>query len=412
MRSYWVGAALLAVAVAGYCEHGLWLGDPPGPVAGQAKDAAGTGSAKGGGRGGGGPVTVQVAVARVGTLPVLRQTTGTVLPISSAALSGLVAGSIAEIKVQDGADVQAGDVLVRLDDRALRAALGRDLAAIARDQAAVDNAQATYDRTQKLTGSTAYSQQAADDAQAALREANATLALDKAAMAIDQVTLDNTEIRAPFAGRIGAVLLSPGAYVAAGTPIVTLTEMHPVHAEFTLPETDLAAARAAQAEGKLTATVTPLLNTPANVSLTGPVTFIDNAVDAASGTIAMRADLANDGNVLWPQQALSVEVTLGEIGNLALVPGVAVTPGQAGSTVFVVKPDNSVEVRPVTVALRVGDMAGISDGLKPGEAVVTEGQLAVAAGTKVAVAADKPAGAGAGAADAKTPSKKSKKVKQ
>lgn len=386
IRFYFGIAAAIAVAAMIFPELPRQAAGLMGLAAAQGSDspAPATGSKKGGAAGTA-PVRVQTAVARAGTLPVLRQTVGTVVPVASTALSSLAAGTIAEIRVQDGADVQAGEVIARLDDRAVRAALDRDVAAVARDQAALDNAQAAFNRAENLMSSGSTTQQARDDASTAKREAEATLALDRATMQIDQVALDNTLIRAPFDGRLGAVLLSPGAFVGPGTPIATLTKMQPVHAEFTLPDTDLTLMRAALAAGTLTVAVRPLQSGGAPADpVTGTVGFIDNAVDRASGTVTLRADLPNRDQRLWPGQSLSVEVTLGASDNLVIVPAVAVQAGGSGPVVFVVGADGTVARREVAVVQRAGDLVGLSGGIAGGDMVVTEGQLTLADGVKVA----------------------------
>lgn len=331
------------------------------------------------------PVKVKTALARAGSLPVLRRTIGTVVPVASTALSSLVAGTIAEIHGRDGAEVHAGDMIVRLDDRAARAALDRDIAAVARDQAALDNATTAFARAENLMSTGNTTQQARDEANTAKREAEATLALDKATMEIDQVALDNTVIRAPFDGRLGAVQLSLGAFVGPGTPIVTLTQMQPVHAEFNLPDTDLTLIRAALAARSLTVEVRPLeTGGEAADTVTGTVGFIDNAVDRTSGTVTLRAELPNQDRRLWPGQALSVQATLGQTGGLIIVPSVAVQAGGSGPMVFVVAPDDKAVQRPVTIGLRSGDLLGLTSGVTDGERVVTEGQLTLTDGAQVA----------------------------
>lgn len=385
MRFYFGLAAALAVAAvlfSGLPRQAAGLfglaaaegSDPPAPAGGSMKGA----------NSGPPPVRVEVASAAAGSLPVLRRTVGTVVPVASTALSSLAAGTIAEIRARDGAEVKAGDVIARLDDRAVRAALDRDIAAVARDQAALDNARSALARAQNLMSTGNGTQQARDDASTTEREAEATLALDRATMEIDQVALDNTTIRAPFDGRLGAVLLSQGAYVAPGTPIVTLTQMRPVHVEFSLPDTDLLLIRSALSAGRLTVAVRPLQATGGSAdAVTGTVRFIDNTVDRASGTVTLRAELANGDDELWPGQPLDVEATLGQLEDLVIVPSVAVQPGAAGPQVYVVAKDGTVARRPVTIALRSGDRIGLAGGLAGGESVVTEGQLTLTDGARV-----------------------------
>lgn len=344
------------------------------------------GRAGGSDRGAGKAVTVTATAAVAGALPIRQDTIGRVVPVALTALSSPAAGIIAEITVADGATVKKGALIARLDDRAIRGAIQRDNAQIAKDQAALAAVQATYERTQSLVGSGTATKQAGDDARAAVDEAEATLNVDRALLSSDQVALDNTEIRVPFDGQLGAFHVSVGAYVGPGTAIVSLTQMQPVLVEIALPETTLDQARQALAAGTLTVSVRPVLAPEGQPALTGPIIFIDNSVDPASATFTLRARLANDGGALWPGQSLAVGVTFGERDGLVLVPGVAVMPRADGTVAYVVKSDGTAQMRTVTVAMRDGTTAGISAGLAAGDMVVTEGQQSLADGTRVTVA--------------------------
>jgi multidrug efflux system membrane fusion protein len=159
--------------------------------------------------------------------------------------------------------------------------------------------------------------------------------------------------------------------------------MKPVYAEFTLSEADLDLARTAATNGVLTADVTALTPSGSSAKATGPIVFIDNAVDPASATFRLRALLQNDTGGLLPGQALNVQVTAGEKPNLVIVPNVAVQPLDDSSICYVVGADSKIEIRKVNVALRVGGLAGVDKGLSAGEKVVVEGQIALTNGTLV-----------------------------
>jgi len=393
MTAKWGFAAVFAaLAVAALVGQRLMPG-----IAGDAARAQSTapsagagqkpgGRAGGSDRGAGKAVTVTATAAVAGALPIRLDTIGRVVPVALTALSSPAAGIIAEINVADGATVKKGALIARLDDRMIRGAIERDNAQIAKDQAALAAVQATYERTQSLVGSGAATKQAGDDARAAVDEAEATLNVDRALLSSDQVALDNTEIRVPFDGQLGAFHVSVGAFVGPGTAIVSLTQMQPVLAEIALPETALDLARQALADGTLMVSVRPVLAPEGRAAVTGPVVFIDNAVDPASATFSLRARLANEDGALWPGQSLAVGVTFGQSAGLVLVPGVAVMPQTDGSVSYVVKSDGTVEMRKVTVAMRDGTTAGISDGLVAGDMVVTEGQQSLSDGAKVTVA--------------------------
>lgn len=335
---------------------------------------------------------VTTTLAKAGSLPVTRQTIGSVVAVNSAALASPAAGIVARVIARDGAEVKAGDLLVQLDDRTVRANITRDQALLAKDQAALDEANATLRRVESLSKSGADTQQQYGDAVAAAKQAAAAVDFDNANLAADNVTLSNTQIKASFDGRLGTILVSPGAYVAAGADVVVLTQMEPVFAEFSLPETDLDLVRSAMADKRLTAKVTPTLDRNADKATTGDVVFIDNAVDTASGTFRMRAEFPNETGMLWPGQSLSVTVSAGSIDNVVIVPTVAVQPHGDGFICFVLRADQTVEMRNVVPALSVGDMTGVSTGLQDGEQVVIEGQAGLVNGSTVDTGASKAKG--------------------
>ncbi len=175
--------------------------------------------------------------------------------------------------------------------------------------------------------------------------------------------------------------MSPGALVTPGTAIVTLTQVSPVRAAFTLAESDLALLQDSLSKGTLMVTLRPAGGSSDKVS--GKVDFIDNAIDPASGSISLRASIDNPDGRLVAKQAFSATVQAGERGGLVIVPTVAVQPRQDGSVVYVVGSDDTVSIRKVDVAFRVGDRTGLTSGLSAGDVVVTEGQGALTDGVKV-----------------------------
>lgn len=372
-----------------------WVAHPAGGSQGAvstASAAAGNGGRHGGGggQGQGRSVTVTTAVAKTGSIPVLRQTIGTIVPVESTALTSPISGIVANVLAKDGSEVQKGDLLIQLDDRTIRANIQRDEAQLAKDQAILDSANSTLSRVETLSKSGVDTQQQFSDAAATAKQAAATVQVDQANLAADNVTLSQTQIRAPFDGKLGAVLLSAGAYVAPGADVVLLTKMKPVYAEFSLPEPDLDLVRANYASKTLTAEVHSTQDN-SNAS-SGDIVFIDNNVDAASGTFKLRMLLDNQAENFWPGQSLKVIVSAGKMDNLVTVPMVALQPQSGGYVSFVVKPDKTVEKRKVTLALSNGNLAGVSQGIADGEQVVTEGQASLVEGTRVTVNAP-PSGA-------------------
>lgn len=351
-----------------------------------ASAAKGSGNRRQGGAAAGNrPISVTVTEAKAGSMPVVRKTIGTIVPMASTALSSLTSGTIAEILVKDGAEVKAGDLLVRLDDRTINANIQRDTATLAKDQATLDEANTNLKRVETLNDAGAGTKQQYDEAVAAAKQAQAAIAVDQANLVADRVQLDDTQIRAPFDGKLGVVQQSIGANVGPGAAIVTLTQMKPVYAEFNLPETELDLTRSAMSNNTLTVAISPALSRPDAPTTSGPIVFIDNTVDTASGTFKLRARLDNADNSLWPGQALNVSVSAGQRNDLVIVPAVSVQPHDDGSICYVIGPDKTVSLRKVDVAFSVGDMTGIASGLKDGETVVTEGQAALVAGSHVTV---------------------------
>jgi len=248
------------------------------------------------------------------------------------------------------------------------------------------------------------SKQAGSDADTASKVAAATQSYDEAVLAADQVALSLTEIRAPFDGKLGTILLSPGAYVAPGTSVATITQLNSVYAEFSLPDRDAELIHKSFADSSLTVEVGSQTATQ-HQTVKGPIVFVDSTVDAGSGTFKMRAKIPNaDGNFL-SGQAIDVDVTAGTLTNLVLVPNQAVTPTASGNAVYVVKDDSTIEVRPVEIALRSDKMAGLSKGLLENEQVVVEGQINLINGAAVKIGQAAPS---AGSTD---PAKNKKKKK-
>lgn len=356
-------------------------GKASGQAAGQGTGQGAGGQGKGGGRrGGGGPTRVATVAASAEDMPIERRTIGTITSPSNLSVTTETSGLVTEILVKDGADVKAGDVLVRLDSRIAEATVEKDRAALARDQATFEHAQETAARQQKLLSNEAVSQQSLEDANAAVKTAAATVDVDQATLKSDLVTLDQKTIRAPFDGRLGALSVVIGSYVQPQTSIVRLTRLDPLYASFAISEGDASLVRTAQAVGKpIKVSVTPL---GSNDTFNGMVDFIDASVDTASGTFIARATLHGVADRLIPGQSIAVMAAVGSTPVVS-VPTVALQATQQGSVVYVVGADNTVAMRPVTVALSAGDRSGVTAGLAAGDRVVVEGQVRLAEGMKV-----------------------------
>ncbi|WP_061933725.1 efflux RND transporter periplasmic adaptor subunit [Aureimonas sp. AU22] len=353
---------------------------------GASETSSASSSRSQGARSGGAPVAVEVATAEDGALPILRDTIGTILPAASTVMTSDTAGTVASVAVADGATVKRGDRLVSLDDRVAKAQIEKDRAALARDQVTLDQANRDLERAAALLKSGAFTAQQGEDARSAAEVAAAVVEVDRAALQADQVVLDKLTIRAPFDGRLGAFQVSVGALVTPGSEIVRVTQTSPIYAGFTLAQEDLPLIQKALAAGMLTVSLKAAGEEVARRQ--ARVSFIDDAVDAASGTFALRALIDNPDGLLVPGQAISVTVKAGERDGLVLVPTVAVQPRQDGSVVYVLRDDGTVALRKVEVALVNDDRTGLSASLETGERVVTEGQSGLTDGARVKVAAD------------------------
>lgn len=373
----------------------------PSDAAGKSGDAA-KGKGQSGKRGAGGPVTVKIVEAKTGDLPMLRNSFGFIVARDTTSLASPIAGVVTDVKVQNGAEVKTGDVLVTYDTRSLEATLAKDQASLAKDQSIYNNAKITLDRAMSLGEKGASTQQTTDNATAAVQQAEAAMALDRAQIQADKVALSNAQIVAPYDGKLGVISVSKGAYVAAGTAVGTIVDNKNVYAVFTLSEADLRVAREALAKNELSVSIRPSNVNDGTQSVSVPVSFIDNAVDQTSGTFRLWAMIDNSSKVFWPGESVSARATVGIAHDLVLVPNVAIAPQQNGMVAFVVDGENKVQVRPVKVAFRSNGTAGIADGLKPGDKVVIEGQQSLTAGAAVKIddgsakppAGEKPKGAG------------------
>lgn len=384
-RSVVLPVAIVCIALVGYAGWKLFAPQTPASHTTSIQPSVKSADGKNGNQHGAAATPVTVAIAQAGSMPILRQTIGTVVPVATTSVSSPAAGIVVSVAVKDGAEVKTGDLIVQLDDRAIQAAIGKDNAAIVKDQATLDNAKLSLQRILNLVHTGVDTSQAGDDAAAAVKVAQAQISVDQAQLAADNVALTNTRITAPFDGQLGVVQVSEGAFVGAGTAVATVTQMKPVYAEFSLAETDLELARKALSQKELTIDVTPSRGQTSTTPATGTISFIDNNVDLTTGSFKLRATLTNEDHSFWPGQSLNVQLKAGEQPNLILIPSVAVQPQENGSSAYVVKDDGTVEIRPVTVAIRVNDMAGISQGLKAGEKVVTEGQGNLSANSHVTI---------------------------
>jgi multidrug efflux system membrane fusion protein len=336
------------------------------------------------------PAAAQLVVADVAKqspTPILVSAIGTVQSIATVMIKSRVDGEIAKVNFEEGQEVKEGDILFILDDRAVRAQLQQAEATLERDRAQLERNQLEVKRQTELAGRGVASAQKLEDVKTSVAVYEATVRASEATVENARVNLNYTTIRAPITGRTGSVALKRGNVVKAVDtaptvmPLVTITQLRPIYVTFTVPERHLADLRAAMAEAQV-AVVATIPSQP-QAPVTGTLTFIDNQVDVATGTISLKAKFANDDDRLWPGQFVNVTLTLGIQANAVVVPSVAVQVGPNGPYVFVIRQDSTVELRLIKPDRIAGDKTVIASGLAADERVVVDGQLRLGNGTRV-----------------------------
>jgi membrane fusion protein, multidrug efflux system len=402
---------------------------------------SGTGSGRSG-RGGGGPVPVTTALVQKKPMPVTIPAYGVAEAQQTVQIRAQVTGELSSVNFIEGQEVTKGQELFVIDPRPFQAALSQAQAVLARDQATATNALAQRARYEDLFKRELISRDQYEAQIATADAAQATLDADKAAVETARLNLQYTRIAAPITGRTGSLGVHQGDLIRANdtNPMVVINQLSPIYVVFAVPGRYLSDIRRYQTQKPLNVRATgqtalppgaqppppPVLGsmpaarggnggaavpqgldssapgqapasqatqkaeaaagmTPA-VSESGRVSFIDNAVDASTGTIKLKASFPNQNHALWPGQFLQVSLELTTEDNAIVVPAGAVQPSQSGTFVYVVKPDQSVEARNVVILRQQGEQIVIAQGLQAGEEVVTEGQLRLTPGAKITTA--------------------------
>lgn len=329
-------------------------------------------------------VPVVVATAQREAVPVQLDAVGTVQVIASVAVKSRIDGLIAEIKVRDGQYVKAGDTLLLLDGRAAQAQVRQMEAQLARDRAQLTNAKRDVDRFAPLVAKDFVSHQQYDTAVTNSQALEASAKADEASLENAKVLLTYYTITTPMDGRIGTISLKGGSNVKANdVPILTINETKPIWVAFSLAQSDFPALRRAMEAGNVEVDVGAPGDSEAPEQ--GRVEFFENAIDAATGTIALKAVFDNPQERLWPGAFVNVSVKLSIEQDALVVPQAAVQVGQASTYVFVVKADNTAEMRPVVMSRTIAGKSVILKGLEPGEQVVTDGQVRLTNGSRVEI---------------------------
>ena len=338
--------------------------------------------AEGKGRAPAAPVTAATVIAT--DMPVILAAPGTVEPFANVAVKTRVDGQIVEVAFKEGDLVNENDILFRLDDRLVKAQIAQAEASIAKDQASLRDAEATLVRREALIGRKIVTEAALDQARYAVEGLKASIAAGVALLESQKTQLDYLTIRAPITGRTGSLSAKIGAMVRgvdAAAALVTINQTKPIWVTFAVPQSELGALRRALA-GKALADI-KIPGGAKRIVVQGTIGFVDNQVDKQTGTITAKVIAENGDEVLWPGLSVEVALTVELKRGMLAVPAAAVLPAQQGMITWVIGPDNKVAPRTVAVERIVGQTAYLSDGVKAGERVVTDGQIRLAPGSAV-----------------------------
>jgi membrane fusion protein, multidrug efflux system len=311
---------------------------------------------------------------------------GTVEAFSTVIIRAQITGELTSVNFQQGDDVEAGQELFTLDRRPLEAALQQATANLERDTAQAVNAKAIVQRYEQLVERGIVSREQRDTARASLAALEGTLAADRAAVENAKVQLQYATIRSPLSGRTGALMVNVGNLVRANdqAPLVTINQVTPIYASFAFPEALFPDLKLYMTHGALRVEARPAQGD--GPTAVGTVTFVDNSVDQTTGTIKIKATFPNENRSLWPGQFVNALVRLTTESAVIVVPSVAVQTGPDGTYVYLIKPDDTVELRPVTVARVAGTESVIKNGITAGDNVVTDGHLRLVPGSRVSTA--------------------------
>ena len=399
----WIGGLLGLALLIGFA---VWLSKHASSGEGQGGAGSGRG-ARGGGRGGGGRggpgggmqlTTVGTAKATGADLPVEVEALGTVTPAATVTVRPQVSGTITQLLYREGQLVKKGQLLAIIDPRPYQAALLQAQGALTRDRAQLENARVQLARYNTLLQQDSIARQDRDTQAALVNQLGGTIAVDRGAVQTAQINVGYTRIVAPVAGRVGLKVVDVGNYIAAGDTngVVVVTTLQPIDVEFAIPQQQAPAIQQRIAGGAQIPAVA-LDSTRTQTLDHGRFSTLDNRVDTTTGTIKGKARFANARFQLYPSQFVNVRLTVNDVIGAVTVPPSAIRSGPDGSFVWLLKPDRTVTQRKVRTGVAAGDKVQVTDGLKLGETVVTDGGDRLSEGGKVALPGDKPPAGGKGA---------------
>ena len=329
------------------------------------------------------PVPVIAATAVQKTVPVQLSAIGNVEAYSTVSMKSQIGGVLTRVHFREGQDVNKGDLLFTIDPRPYEAALKQAEANLAKDNAQLANARKEVQRYAELVKKGYVAQEQYDQISTNAASFEAIVNADMAVVENARLQLKYCYIYSPISGRTGNLMANEGNLIKANadTAIVVINQVQPIYVTFSVPEQSLSEIKRYMSEGKLR--VEAILSKEDENPEQGVLTFIDNAVDLATGTIKLKGTFANKGKRLWPGQFVNAVLTLTSQPDAIVVPSQAIQTGQKGQYVFVIKNDLTVEDRPLLVGRTLNNETIIEKGLQAGEKVVTDGQLRLVPGAKV-----------------------------
>lgn len=354
-------------------------------AAGCTNDSSSSAKNKGAGKD---AVPVVAAMVTQKSMPERIQAIGNVEAYSTVSIKSRVDGQIMRVHFTEGQDVAKGRLLFEIDPRPFESQLKQAQANLMRDKAQLGNAGAQERRYQDLLQKNFVSKEFYAQVRTNLEAAEAAVHADEAAVENARLQIEYSRIRSPLDGRTGKIMVQEGNLVKANdtAALVVINQVKPIYVTLSVPEQFLGTIRSYMASGPLQVEVSPQ-DVASQQPVSGELSFVDNAVDATTGTIKLKAIFQNRDKVLWPGQFVTVVLTLHHQRDAIVVPSQAVQTGPKGRYVFVVRTDLTVEMREVAVERAEGAETVISKGVSPGERVVTNGQLRLTPGAKVSIQA-------------------------
>ena len=327
------------------------------------------------------PVTIGAVEQRA--IPFELTAVGTAEPLQAVTVQPQLTGQLMRVAFKEGDEVSRGQVLFQIDPRPFNAALAQAEALLARDQAQAENANQELTRFEELLQGDNITRQQYEQARAAAASAKATLAASEAGVDQAKLNVQYATIRAPIAGRTGSLLVREGNLVRADvTPLVSINQINPILVRFAVPASNLGIIQQHRGTGDLLVEAVP---TGGGQPSEGTLSFLDNAVDTTTGTILLKGSFPNRDGALWPGGFVNVRLRLYVEVSAIVVPAAAVMTGQQGTYVFIVQADSTAAMKRVTVEREAGDLAVVSGELKPGDRVVTDGQMLLREGARVQI---------------------------